>query len=56
MEEKKLDNLEYRLKRIEALVLALIKELDKPENRVSSIKFEYQNQARKLGINPDYPD
>lgn len=55
MENQKLDDIEYRIKQLEALVLSLIEKLDAQDNRTSGIKYEYQNKAKKLGINPDYP-
>lgn len=56
MENQKLDDIEYRVKQLEALVLALIDRIDeKDDSRRSHIKHEYQNKAQKLGINPDYP-
>ena len=55
MENQKLNDIEYRIKQLEALVLALIEKLDLQDNRTSNVKFEYQNKAKKLGINPDYP-
>lgn len=52
----KLDDIEYRIKQLEALVLALIDKLDAQDNKTSGVKFEYQNKAKKLGINPVYLD
>lgn len=59
MERDLKDNLfaiEYRIKQIETLLLALIERIDDAENRKSHIKYEYQNKAKKLNIRPDYPD
>ena len=55
LENQKLDDIEYRIKQLEALVWALIERVDETQNRRSNIKHEYQNKAQKLGINPDYP-
>lgn len=55
LDTQKLEDLEFRIKQLEALVLALIEKLDAQDNRTSGVKFEYRNKAKKLGINPDYP-
>ena len=55
LDTQKLEDLEFRIKQLEALVLALIEKLDAQDNRTSGIKFEYRNKVKKLGINPDYP-
>ncbi len=50
-----LDDLEFRVRQTEALVLALIEKLDEQNNRSGSVRHEYQNKAKKLGINSQYP-
>lgn len=46
LDTQKLEDLEYRIKQLEALVLALIEKLDAQDNRTSSVKVEYRNKAK----------
>lgn len=52
----KLNIMDYRIKQIEALLLALIESLDCPDSKTRHVKFEYSLKTAKLNIHSDYPD